>query len=582
MLLKVKKFFARYRSLPGNVFALSLVSLLNDTSSEIIYPLLPAFLFLTLGASPFYIGLIEGFAESVAAVLKLFSGYLSDKFDKRKFPVFLGYALASIVRPFLAFVTSWQQVLVVRVTDRVGKGIRGAPRDAILADSVVPEKRGLAFGFNRAADHLGAVIGPVVAFILLSYFAADTANPTTKEYQQVFLYASIPVVLGLFVIVFFVKEEKREKTLEEAKVDNISYNAVTRIQMKNSLTLSKEEVNAKISTGEPYVIRLKVPLKEEIRFKDLVRDWVVVHSSTIDDKVLMKSDGMPTYHLANIVDDHLMQITHVIRGEEWLPSAPLHILLYKAFGWNPPAFAHLPLLLKPEGNGKLSKRDGLLGNFPIFPMEWKDPQTNEISRGFKEDGYFPEALLNFLAFLGWNPGTEQEIYSLEELIEAFSLENIHKAGARFDVNKAKWFNQYYLRKTDDKILAFDLGKSGINSDLALKLVKLMKDRVTFTSEITSEIPYLFEENIVFDKELVEKRWDNLAKTAMPIIVEIFSELSNENFEADFIHDKLFQGLEAKGIKPGKILGALRLAITGEGKGPDLMLMIEILGKVKAI
>ncbi len=221
MLLKLKKFFARYRSLPGNVFALSLVSLLNDTSSEIIYPLLPAFLFLTLGASPFYIGLIEGFAESVAAVLKLFSGYLSDKFDKRKFPVFLGYALASIVRPFLAFVTSWQQVLVVRVTDRVGKGIRGAPRDAILADSVAPEKRGLAFGFNRAADHLGAVIGPVVAFILLSYFAADTANPTIKEYQQVFLFASIPVVLGLFVIVFFVKEEKREKTLDDANLTPI-------------------------------------------------------------------------------------------------------------------------------------------------------------------------------------------------------------------------------------------------------------------------------------------------------------------------------------------------------------------------
>lgn len=206
----LKRFFARYKNLSGNVFALSFVSLLNDTSSDIIYPLLPAFLALTLGASPFAIGLIEGFAESIAAFLKLFSGYLSDKFDSRKFPVFLGYSLASIVRPLLAFAGSWQQVLFVRVTDRVGKGIRGAPRDAIIAASVPEEKRGLAFGFNRAADHLGAVIGPIVAFILLSYFAADAENPTAIEYQRVFLYASIPVVIGLFVIVFFVKEEKRK------------------------------------------------------------------------------------------------------------------------------------------------------------------------------------------------------------------------------------------------------------------------------------------------------------------------------------------------------------------------------------
>ena len=220
MFPRLKRFFARYKNLSGNVFALSLVSLLNDTSSDIIYPLLPAFLALTLGASPFAIGLIEGFAESVAAFLKLFSGYLSDKFDSRKFPVFLGYSLASIVRPLLAFVTSWQQVLFVRLTDRIGKGIRGAPRDAIIAASVPEEKRGLAFGFNRAADHLGAVIGPIVAFILLSYFAADTSNPTAREYQQVFLYASIPVVIGLFVIVFFVIESPKEVStkIEQPKI----------------------------------------------------------------------------------------------------------------------------------------------------------------------------------------------------------------------------------------------------------------------------------------------------------------------------------------------------------------------------
>ncbi|MCA1623275.1 MAG: MFS transporter, partial [Acidobacteria bacterium] len=221
MFRQIKRFFARYRNLSGNVLALSLVSLLNDTSSDIIYPLLPAFLALTLGASPFAIGLIEGFAESVAAFLKLFSGYLSDKFDSRKLPVFLGYSLASIMRPLLAFVTSWQQVLFVRVTDRVGKGIRGAPRDAIIAASVPEEKRGLAFGFNRAADHLGAVLGPIVAFVLLSYFASNPQSPTAREYQQVFLFASIPVVLGLFVIVFFVKEEKAEKSKEELSITPI-------------------------------------------------------------------------------------------------------------------------------------------------------------------------------------------------------------------------------------------------------------------------------------------------------------------------------------------------------------------------
>lgn len=368
------------------------------------------------------------------------------------------------------------------------------------------------------------------------------------------------------------------KSLEEAKVDNISYNAVTRMQMKNSLTLSEEETKSKIEAGEPYVIRLKVPLKEEIRFKDIVRDWVVVHSSTIDDKVLMKSDGMPTYHLANVVDDHLMEITHVIRGEEWLPSAPLHILLYKSFGWQAPQFAHLPLLLKPEGNGKLSKRDGILGDFPVFPLEWKDPASGEIARGFREDGYFPDAVVNFLAFLGWNPGTDQEIMNMEELIEAFDINHIHKAGARFDVNKAKWYNQYYLRQKPDEELANDLQIE--DSKLAVSLVKLMKERVTFTKEIKSEVPYLFNEIETYDQEIAQKKWDELAKSAMPEIISILNTI--EIFESQNIHDALFAGLEEKGIKPGKIMQALRLAITGQGKGPDLMLTIEILGKEKAI
>jgi glutamyl-tRNA synthetase len=352
------------------------------------------------------------------------------------------------------------------------------------------------------------------------------------------------------------------------------------MQMKNALTLSAEDVAAKIQNGEPYVIRLKVPLKEEIRFKDIVRDWVVVHSSTIDDKILMKSDGMPTYHLANIVDDHLMEITHVIRGEEWLPSAPLHVLLYKAFGWTPPEFAHLPLLLKPEGNGKLSKRDGVLGDFPVFPLEWKDKTTGDISRGFREDGYYADAVVNFLAFLGWNPGTEQEIMTLDELIAAFDINHIHKSGARFDVNKAKWYNQMYLRQKDDTLLMGELNATLNDSSLSEKIVKLMKERVTFTKEMIAEVPYLFDDIKAYDEEISQKKWDDLAKTAMPVVAKILEGVADFNSIA--IHDALFAGLEAEGIKPGKIMQALRLALTGEGKGPDLMLTIEILGKEKSI
>ncbi len=377
--------------------------------------------------------------------------------------------------------------------------------------------------------------------------------------------------------------EEMRKKLEEAKVDNTSYNAVTRMQMKNSLTLPKEEVEARIAKGDPYVIRLKVPLKEEIRFKDIIREWVVVHSSTIDDKVLLKSDGMPTYHLANIVDDHLMGITHVIRGEEWLPSAPLHILLYRAFGWQAPEFAHLPLLLKPEGNGKLSKRDGLLGNFPVFPLKWTDPFTSEEARGFREDGYFPEALINFLAFLGWNPGTEQEIFSMEELIESFSLEKIHKAGARFMVDKAKWFNQHYLKEKSDEELANIIQlPAGTSAGTATKLVKLMKDRVTFPQEIVTEVPYIFATPAAYDEEVAKSKWNDDAKKAMSAIKEAIQSMAEEQFVAQQIHDTIFPALEAAGLKPGKVMQAFRLSITGVGKGPDLMLILEILGKAEVI
>jgi glutamyl-tRNA synthetase len=289
---------------------------------------------------------------------------------------------------------------------------------------------------------------------------------------------------------------------------------------------------------------------------------------------------MPTYHLANIVDDHLMEVTHVIRGEEWLPSAPLHILLYKAFGWKAPEFAHLPLLLKPEGNGKLSKRDGLLGNFPIFPLEWKDPFTDEIARGFKQDGYFPEAVVNFLAFLGWNPGTEQEIFSMDELIDSFTLDKIHKAGARFMVDKAKWFNQHYLKVKSDEELAslITTTNTDLSHHLTIKLVRLMKDRVTFPQEIVSEVPFIFEAPTTYDEEIVKSKWNDDARKAMGVIKDSIQAIENESFTSQNIHDTIFPALESAGIKAGKVMQAFRLVITGVGKGPDLMLTLEILGK----
>ena len=324
-----------------------------------------------------------------------------------------------------------------------------------------------------------------------------------KELYKV--YADELINSGKAYYAFDTSEElDAMRAIYESKGSAFQYNALTRVKLKNSLSMSEQEVQDIIASGTPYVIRLKVPAKAEIRFQDSIRDWVHVHTSSIDDKVLMKSDGMPTYHLANVVDDHIMEITHVIRGEEWLPSAPLHILLYQAFGWQPPQFAHLPLLLKPEGNGKLSKRDADLGGFPVFPLEWKDPQTGVISKGFKQEGYLPAAMINFLAFLGWNPGTEQELFSLDELITAFSLERINKAGAKFDVNKAKWFNEQYLKFQDVASLAAqylpDLPKKEAES-----FVHLFLDRITFPQELAekvkefTELPTAYEETVVLNK-----------------------------------------------------------------------------------
>ncbi len=366
----------------------------------------------------------------------------------------------------------------------------------------------------------------------------------------------------------------------ESQGSAFQYNAATRSRLKNSLTFSEEETQAKIAAGEPYVIRLKVPAKEEIRFKDIIRDWVHVHSSTMDDKVLMKSDGMPTYHLANVVDDHLMEISHVIRGEEWLPSAPLHVLLYRAFGWEDtmPLFAHLPLLLKPEGNGKLSKRDADLGGFPVFPLEWKNPDGT-VAKGFREEGYLSDAVVNFLAFLGWNPGTEQELFSMEELIESFSLERINKAGAKFDINKAKWFNQQYLKLRSDETLAKEY-LPNFESDKALKIVSLFKERVTFPQEITKEAEALFIAPVTYDEAVVASKWNDDAKKGITAFKDALPAL--DNFVANDIKHVLHAELEKLGIKMGKVMQALRVATTGVGAGPDLMLSMEIIGKEAVI
>lgn len=373
--------------------------------------------------------------------------------------------------------------------------------------------------------------------------------------------------------------------LEAANAPAAQYNAITRMQMRNSLTLKPDEVKALVDAGTPYVIRLKTPRKEEVRLNDLIRGWVNVHSSAIDDKVLLKSDGLPTYHLANIVDDHLMGITHVIRGEEWLPSAPLHVLLYRYLGWEDtmPQFAHLPLLLKPEGNGKLSKRDADLGGFPIFPLQWTDPATGVVARGFREDGYLPEATVNFLALLGWNPGTEQELFTMDELIASFDIAQVHKAGARFDIQKAQWFNHQYVRQVADDVLAPTVQQQAeaagypCTLEKAAKIAALLKGRVNFAHEIFTEASTIFNTPTAYDEGVTTAKWNADAVKAVTAFQTALGAFEGE-FMADAIKHTLGDAMTQAGIKQGKIMQAMRLALTGTGAGPDLMLTMEIIGK----
>lgn len=403
-------------------------------------------------------------------------------------------------------------------------------------------------------------------------------------------YAEQLVASGNAYYAFDTTEELEEmrKRLESAGAKSPSYNAITRQNMKNSLTLPEDEVKRRLENGEPYVIRMKIPRNEEIRFEDIIRGWVVVNTSEMDDKVLFKSDGMPTYHLANVVDDYLMQISHVIRGEEWLPSAPLHVLLYRSLGWEHvmPKFAHLPLLLKPDGNGKLSKRDGDRLGFPVFPLEWHDPNSKEISTGYREKGYFPEAFINMLALLGWNPGNNQEIMSLDEMIALFSLERVSKSGAKFDPEKTKWFNQQYLRKRSPEELALlwmpELEAKGVKKDTKyiIEVCRLLQEKAHFVNEFWSLGSYFFEAPTTYDHDVIKKRWNEKSAPFLKSLAEALSKL--DGFSANEVETTFKTTCENHGIKTGEVMQLLRVCISGVGGGPAIFELMALLGKEEII
>lgn len=369
---------------------------------------------------------------------------------------------------------------------------------------------------------------------------------------------------------------------KQMKMPNWQYNAITRMSMKNSLTLPSDEVEKLLKNQTPYVIRFKMPRNEDVRFEDIIRGWVVVNTNNLDDKVLYKSDGMPTYHLANIVDDHTMEISHVIRGEEWLPSAPLHVLLYDAFGWATPKFAHLPLLLRPDGNGKLSKRDGDRLGFPVFPTNWTTHE-GELYSGYREKGYHPQAFVNMLALLGWNPGTNQELFSLQELVDTFSLERVSKSGAKFDAEKTKWFQQQYLRNTLNGELAQQLSqilKTDKHPKYLEEVCELMKERSTFLEDIIKEGIYFFEPPEKYDEQTIKKKWKNDADVIMKNWLEILQNKKDFNhvaLESDF---KSF--LVEKELGMGAVLPLFRLLVTGQAMGPNMFRIAELLGKKEII
>ena len=386
----------------------------------------------------------------------------------------------------------------------------------------------------------------------------------------------------------FDSSEKLEDLRKEAENNKKTfiYNHTVRESLDTSLNLTKEEIEKRISNGEHYVIRFKTPVNETLEINDLIRGTVKFDTNLLDDKVLFKSDGMPTYHLANIVDDHLMEITHVIRGEEWLPSVPLHIALYEAFGWKAPEFAHLPLILKPVGKGKLSKRDGDKLGFPVFPLEYKNNETGDISRGYKEDGYFADAFINMLALLGWNPGTEQEIFTLQQLSEVFTLERVSKSGAKFSPDKTKWFNQQYMMLKSDSELALlyadILKEKGINKDLSYitKVVSLIKERATFVNDFWELSDYFFQTPTVYDEKAVSKNWKEETSDLMKTLVSILESI--EDFTSLNIETIVKEWITSNEIGFGKVMQPFRLSLVGAMKGPHLFDIAEMIGAEETI
>lgn len=391
---------------------------------------------------------------------------------------------------------------------------------------------------------------------------------------------------GKAYIAFDTPEELERKRTE---IKNFQYDATTRMQMRNSLCMPANEVNQLIESGHQYVVRIKIEPNEDVMVNDLIRGEVVINSSILDDKVLYKSaDELPTYHLANVVDDYLMEISHVIRGEEWLPSAPLHVLLYRALGWEEkmPRFAHLPLLLKPDGNGKLSKRDGDRLGFPVFPLEWHDPQSGAISSGYREAGYFPEAVVNFLALLGWHAGSDKEIYSMEELIHDFSLERVSKSGAKFDYEKGKWFNHQYLRIKSNEELAqmFQpiLKEHGITADaeVVATVMGYTKERVNFVTELWEQCSFFFIAPTSYDEKTVQKRWKSDSAQHMTMLIDVLESI--EDFSLENTEKIVLQWIQDNNLGMGAVMNAFRLAIVGISKGPHMFDITTVIGKEETI
>lgn len=372
----------------------------------------------------------------------------------------------------------------------------------------------------------------------------------------------------------------------EANGDVFAYNNITRNRMKNSLTLSDEEVEKLKAEGVPYVVRFKMPIDRNVSLQDIIRGDFNVNTDTLDDKVLVKNDGMPTYHFANIIDDHEMKISHVIRGEEWLPSMALHVLLYEAMGWDAPQFAHLSLILKPEGKGKLSKRDGAKFGFPVFPMDFKDPESGDVWKGYKESGYFPDAFMNMVALLGWSPANDREILSMDEMIAEFDLHKVHKAGARFNPEKAVWFNhEYLLKKSDEEVLVLfkeleEVKNTSLDDDTLLQIVSLMKERASFVRDIYNDSKFFFEAPMSYDEKATKKAWNE--ETSSLLTAFATSLNATDSFEKDVLKQRIHDFAEEKGLGMGKVMMPLRLALVGELKGPDVPDIMQILGKEETI